>query len=99
MIQADKINASICLTDLDKSRFHTGKDGKQYLNFTISYRRIPDAYGNDLTMYYAKTKEQREAKEPTAYIKGNAKTYRYEPQAKPTVQDAVVIPPDDDLPF
>ena len=74
-INCDLINASICLSDLEASQFQIGKDGKKYLNFSILSRKVPDKFGNDLTMSYKKEKGQE-----TKYIKGNAKSVNFDSQ-------------------
>jgi hypothetical protein len=97
-INCDLINASICLTDLDKSQFQIGKDEKKYLNFSILTRKEADKFGNDLTMTYKKEKGQE-----TKYIKGNAKSVNFEAQpAQPTgdpFESKADVKFNQDLPF
>jgi hypothetical protein len=77
-IEADIINFSICLSDLDKSKLKKADNGKIYLNGVINARKEPDQYGNNLTLSFSKTKEEREAKVDTVYINGNAKSIIFE---------------------
>ena len=72
-INADIINVSINLTDLDRSKFSSDKNGKMYLNFSLNARKEPDKYGNDLTISYKKDNGKE-----TVYIKGNAKTVNFD---------------------
>ena len=44
-----------------------GKDGK-YKNYTISISDEANEYGQNVSMYVAQTKEQREAKEKRQYV-------------------------------
>jgi hypothetical protein len=44
-----------------------GKDG-QYKNYTISISDETNQYGQNVVMYEAQTKEEREAKTPKKYI-------------------------------
>lgn len=92
MIQADVINLQINLTDLDRSKFYTGTDGKQYLSVTVGQRKEPDKFGNDLYLSYYKEKGA-----PTVYIKGNAKSVHFNNQAQQPVQE--VASKQNDLPF
>lgn len=57
------INISIDLTKIDKTKL---KDGK-YLNAQISINN-ETKYGNNVSMSYSQTKEQRESKEKKTYI-------------------------------
>jgi len=44
-----------------------GKDGK-YKQYTISISDQPNEYGQNVSMYLAQTKEQRDAKEKRVYL-------------------------------
>ena len=69
---AQILSGSICLSDIDKSKIVKGKNGKAYLNVSVfinnDYR-----YNNNAGICLSQSKEEREAKEPKAFI-GNAKT-------------------------
>ena len=82
------------------------KQGKESegVKLTISLSDQPNNYGQNVSVYVAQTKEQREAKKPLFYV-GNGKTFwskgetpvpqREEQQAPQPVASAN----DDDLPF
>ena len=75
---SERINASICLTDLgDKARANhsaitTGKNGKKYANITIWINDEKDKFGNDVSIQLNSRQDQREA-EGKVYV-GNGKT-------------------------
>ena len=97
-IEADIINFSICLSDLDKSKLKKADNGKIYLNGVINARKEADKFGNNLTLSFSKTKEEREAKAETVYIGGFAKSIIFdEAGSQPTFTDAPVD--ENDLPF
>lgn len=59
-------NLSICVSDIPKDRIKKSeKNGKSYLNITVSDKQSPDQFGNDATVYISQTKEE----------KGNEKKY------------------------
>lgn len=68
------INISICLSDIPLKDRKQGKNGKWYCNLVVGEKKETDNYGNTHYVAIAKTKEQREANEPTVYI-GNGKEY------------------------
>jgi len=95
-IEADIINFSICLSDLDKSKLKKADNGKIYLNGVINLRKEADKYGNNLTISFPKTKEEREAKIDTVYINGNAKAVIFEEGGnQPTFTNSEVTESDD----
>lgn len=57
------LNLSIDLSKVDKSKLVDGK----YLNTQI-FINDETKYGNNVSMAYSQSKEQREAKEPKQYI-------------------------------
>jgi len=59
---------SIDVKKIDKSKLHKG----QYLNLTVATRDDLTQYGQNVSVFYAQSKEQREAKEAKSYI-GNGK--------------------------
>lgn len=96
------INISICLDKIDKSKVTVGKDGKKYLNLTISKNRETDKFGNTHTVAHSQSKEEREAKVNRVFV-GNGKEFVFgnnnstpapAPQEKPTLPQS-----QDDLPF
>ena len=104
-IQADKIQVSICLTDIPKSAIYESKNGKKYLNIDIIAKKETDMYGKNITVALSQTKEQRESKVETVWL-GNGKTLSFDPAVTVSVQQAVEVPvqvfeqsEDDTLPF
>ena len=98
---SERINASICLTDLgDKARANhsaitTGKNGKKYANVTIWINDEKDQFGNDVSIQLNSKQESREA-EGKAYV-GNGKTNRV--TAITGMPAAPVVADQDGLPF
>jgi hypothetical protein len=41
---------SICLSDLPAEHITTAKNGKKYINLTVSKKKEADQYGNDLSV-------------------------------------------------
>lgn len=64
------INASIDLSKIDKSKIFE-KDGKKYLNLTISIND-ETKFGNNASISVSQSKEEREAKASKNFI-GNGK--------------------------
>lgn len=64
------LNLSIDLTKIDKSKL---KDGK-YLNTQI-FINDETKYGNNVSMAYSQTKEERDAKTPKQYIANGKVVY------------------------
>ena len=101
---AQLLSGSICLSDLDKSKLQKGKNGKVYLNMTISINNEFSQYGTNAGISIQQTQEEREAKEKKTYI-GNAKTVWADGmQAKPekatqAANTAATKEETDDLPF
>ena len=95
------INFSIDVAALPKEKFIAGKNGKVYVNLTISVND-ETRFGNNTSIYVSQTQEEREAKKPRTYI-GNGKvvwtdnkiTLAEREEAKEVVQEAEVS----DLPF
>jgi hypothetical protein len=88
---SERINASICLTDLGTatrakhSAITTGKNGKVYANVTIWINDEKDKYDNDVSIQLNSKQEQRES-EGKVYV-GNGKTNRTASQAPATTHD------------
>ncbi|MBQ5901517.1 MAG: hypothetical protein IIW86_06620 [Clostridia bacterium] len=92
---------NICLSDIDKSKIFTAKNGKKYLSVVVTERKEVDQYGNDLVVYVSQSKDERDNKSPKNYI-GSGKTYGEKPtMAQP--QEAPQPQPQgeetEDLPF
>ena len=66
------ISASICLSDIKKEKVTTAKNGKKYMNITISVNDDVNQWGQNASVYHSQTKEEREAKTNRDYI-GNGK--------------------------
>ena len=64
------LNLSIDLSKVDKGRLVDGK----YLNTQI-FINDESKYGNNVSMAYSQSKEQREAKEPKQYIANGKVVY------------------------
>ena len=92
---------NLCLSDIDKTKIFTAKNGKKYLSVVVTERKEVDQWGNDLVVYVSQSKDERVNKSPKIYI-GNGKTYGEKPTpAQP--QEAPQPQPQeeetDDLPF
>ena len=44
------LSGSICVTDIPEAHVKVAKNGKKYLNITISKMKEPDKFGNDYTI-------------------------------------------------
>jgi hypothetical protein len=99
---SNRINASICLTDLgDKARanhsaIRTGKNGKKYANITIWINDTKDQFCNDVSIQLNSKEDQREA-EGKVYV-GNGKTADVAPVAN-VVAPQIEPELSNDLPF
>ena len=71
---ARMINLSLCLTDIDKSLIQEAKNGKKYVNLTVSVNDQSNDWGKDVSVWNEQTKEQREAKQSKVYC-GSGKTF------------------------
>lgn len=82
------LQVGINLSELPKEKISTDRNGKKWLNFSISERRDPSQYGDTHSVYIydPMTKEK-------IYI-GNAR--RWQPQTAAKPENPVS---DDDLPF
>ena len=92
---------NICLSDIDKTKIFTAKNGKKYLSVVVTERKETDQYGNDLVVYVSQSKDERDNKAQKNYI-GNGKTFgeksttaqqQEAPQPQPQEEET------DDLPF
>ena len=97
---SDLINASICVTDIPKSKIKMHENDKKYMNITVAKRREPDTYGNTYTVFMSQTKDEREARANRIYI-GGGKGFDFTPAATtPESVDQMPVASDtDDLPF
>ena len=88
------ITLSIDLTKIDKSKL---KDGK-YLNTQI-FINDDTKFGNNVSMAYAQSKEERDTKQPKQYI-ANGKVNWTDGTIKVAEKDEVKVEvKTDDLPF
>jgi hypothetical protein len=78
-ISADKIQISICLSDIPKSAIQEAKNGKKYINLDILAKRETDQYGKNINVALSQTKEQREAKADAVWL-GSGKTLNFNSQ-------------------
>ena len=62
------ISCSICISDLDKSDYNTGKNGKVYLNFNVGERREVSEWFHTHYIKNSLTKAQKEAGKESKYI-------------------------------
>ena len=65
---------NLCLSDIDKSKIFTAKNGKKYLSVVVTERKEVDQFGNDLVVYVSQSKDERDNRAQKNYI-GNGKTY------------------------
>lgn len=97
---------SVCLSDIPKESITTGKNGKKYVNLTLTKKKKPDDWGRTHTVEIGQSKEERLAKKEKVYC-GAAREYVFEEQVKayemPKKQEQPVqkslYEDDDDLPF
>ena len=68
------LNLDIDLTQLPKEKIQEGKNGHKYIKLTVATMKQEDKYGNDLTVWAAQSKEEREAKADRRYV-GKGKTF------------------------
>lgn len=86
-INCNLINFSICLSDLSKGQLKKADNGKIYLNGVIAPRKEIDKFGNDLNIFFPKSKEEKELKAVTVYIPGNAKSVSFNAAKPPEMSD------------
>ena len=92
---------NLCLSDIDKSKIFTAKNGKKYLSVVVTERKEVDQWGNDLVVYVSQSKDERDNKSPKNYI-GNGKTYGEKPTTAHPQESPQPQPLDEeteDLPF
>ena len=92
---------NICLSDIDKSKIFTAKNGKMYLSVVVTERKEVDQFGNDLVVYVSQSKDERDNKSPKNYI-GSGKTYGEKPTTAQAQESPQPQPQDEeteDLPF
>ena len=95
----DTISARINVSKINKEKLFDGKTGK--LLDIILIPTENNQYGNDYMVVESATQEER-ARGERGTILGNAKILRPKPKAEEPflpVQDAVVMPQNDGLPF
>ena len=92
---------NICLSDIDKTKIFTAKNGKKYLSVVVTERKEVDQWGNDLVVYVSQSKDERDNKSPKNYI-GSGKTYGEKPTTAQSQEAPQPQPQDEeteDLPF
>jgi len=65
---ANITSISIDVKKIDKSKLNKG----QYLNIDLATREETNQYGQNVSVYYSQSKEERLAKQPKSYL-GNGK--------------------------
>jgi hypothetical protein len=90
------LNLSIDLSKVDKSKLVDGK----YLNTQV-FINDETKYGNNVSMAYSQSKEQREAKEPKQYIANGKVVYVNNGivVAEKEVNNSPKVDENDSLPF
>lgn len=73
---SDKINISICLSDIPAEARVKHKNGKTYANFDVKRLKEPNQWGKTHSVAIQQTEEQRTAKAPYLYV-GNGKEFNY----------------------
>lgn len=68
------LNLDIDLSSLPKDKIQEGKNGHKYIKLTVGTMRQADKWGNDLTVWAAQSKEERESKADRLYC-GKGKTF------------------------
>ena len=93
------INFNLNVAKLPKEKFVAGKEGAVYVNLTMAVND-ETRYGNNTSVYVARSKEEREAKKQRQYL-GNGKVLwtdnvitlaEREPQADPVTTEKVDLP-------
>lgn len=96
------IKINIDLTQIAQAKKHRkAKNEHNYIDLIVTEMKQPDEYGNDLTIYISKTKDESDSGEPTIYVgKGKTILKKSEPQQQQTQQvQQQTPPPEADLPF
>ena len=94
---------SLCAEDLKPHLKKSEKNGKYYVSVVVDERKETDKFGNTHTAYISQSKEQRESKQPKAYV-GNGKEFKFNsssptPETTTKPQSNSNEQPVDDLPF
>lgn len=95
----DFINSFICLSDIPAEARKKGKDGKVYVNITVSRMKNPDIYNNTHTLYIRQTKEEREAQKERCYIGKGVGAQIHQQPASPQEAETLPQADADDLPY
>lgn len=69
------ITISVCLSDLPKDKIKQAGNGKKYINLVLVERKEVGKYGETHGLAVSRTKEEREANEPTIWV-GSGKEYK-----------------------
>lgn len=93
------INLSICLSDLPKEKLRKSeKNGKVYVNLTVSPRKEEDKFGNNVYAIVQQTKEEREAKASKTYV-GEGKHIDFSIRGSGMPENTVPVRDDEALPW
>jgi hypothetical protein len=101
---SNRINSSLCLTDLgDKYRaghsaFTQAANGKIYVNITSWVNDEPDKFGNDVSHQLNSKQDQREAEGKVYVGNGKTATQSAAPASQPASNPASQVP-GEGLPF
>lgn len=89
LLQNLNFELSVCLSDIPKCKMSKGKNGKIYVNLTVSKRREPDQWKRDLKVYVSQLKAEREAGQAKVYV-GAGKTVQFDAKQGEEPSDADV---------
>ena len=89
------INLDIDLTMLPKDKITEGKNGHKYIKLTAATMKQPDKFGNDMTVFIAQSKEEREHSDRLYCGKGKTFGNKQEQPSIPIVNGGLK----GDLPF
>ena len=98
----DKIEISVCVSDLNKAKLWKSQDGKLNANISVVLMKAEDNYGKDFSVSESKNKQEREAKVETVYLgKGKSWVWERDNNAQPATTNSTDFQTDaeDDLPF
>lgn len=76
------ITLNIDLSSLPKEKIQEGKNGHKYIKLTVGTMRQPDKWGNDLTVWAAQSKQDRDFRNERIFV-GKGKTYGEEKKEQP----------------
>jgi hypothetical protein len=95
---SNRINSSLCLTDLGEkyraghSAFSKGNNGKIYVNITSWINDEADKFGNDVSHQLNSKQDQREAEGKVYVGNGKTATQAAAPASQPASKPATQVP-------